>query len=459
MTISVRLLQPPSVPPIEMASHAAKMCYNPKTPVLGETMNVKAALFNPGHHTTFEHTDYTFVIEGIAVGDITLGFHLCSPFYNSDQRSGRYCTEMFANPDVVGIAQYIRAYYPSLTEKKIWEITDYVEECIDTYNRYKDKAAIVAEKALRSQRPHYPEQDYEALADKIAQEQMRVLIPVIMPTAFDYSVNLTTIVALYKSAFTPVMRAVTAMMADLVTHHDPRTRFMFVRDELPEREHWMGIDRLPDRVKLVKQPTCRLLDIDHADMFQLPSDDVRHPVDQLHFLPEMMDNSIGSVTTELTLSLMTMGQNQRHRTVHRGSPRFTGGFYLAPLLSRCKGLPEAARSLAEKWVSLSQDLPPALSASIAPYGAMVTYVTKGDFNALIHEHGKRGCFNAQEEVYHLSTQLRAQIIKKLGRLSPLVSIFNPPCYNYGKCLEGKRYCGREINLRLGTGNYFPRRVA
>lgn len=458
MSVTVQLLQAPPVLPIEMASHAAKLCYNATTPTLGDkNMNVNIALFGPGHHTTLEHTNYTFVIEGIAVGDITLGFHLCFPFYNSDQRSGRYCTEMFENPDITGIARYIRAYYPGVSEQQIWQITDYVEACIATYNRYKAKAAVEAEKLLHKQRPHYAG-DVAEQADKIAQEQMRVLIPVIMPTAFDFTVNLTTIVALYKSAFTPVMRAVTAMMADEVSKHDPRTRFMFVRDDMQDRPDWMGLSGLADEVGLVREPTCKLLDIDGAEHFVLPDESLRHPVDQLHFLPEAMNNSLGSVTTELTLSLMTMGQNQRHRTVHRGEPHFTGDFYLAPLLARCRGLREESKALAETWVALSRDLPPTLAAIIAPYGAVVKYQTKGDFNALIHEHEKRECWNAQEEVYNISTQLRRQIIKLLGKKSPLVAIFEPPCYSHGKCLEGKRRCGREINLRLGVGNYFPRRV-
>lgn len=459
MGITVQLLQAPSVLPIEMASHAAKLCYNATTPTLGDkNMNVKDALFGPGHHTTLEHTFYTFVIEGIAVGDITLGFHLTSPFYNSDQRSGRYCTEMFENPDLTGIAQYIRTYYPNVTEQKIWKITDYVEACIATYKGYKDKATAEAEKILRKQRPHYSLDGVADQAKKIAQEQMRVLLPVIMPTAFDFTVNLTTVVALYKSAFTPVMRTVTAMMAYEVVKHDPRTLFMFVRDEQQDRPNWLGLSGLPDEVALVREPTCRLLDLDGEDLFVLPDEWLRQPVDQLHFLPETMNNSLGSVTTELTLSLMTMGQNQRHRTVHRGEPVFTGGFYLAPLLARCRGLSAEAQALAETWVSLSRGLPPTLAASIAQYGAVVRYRTRGDFNALIHEHGKRLCWNAQEEIYNISRLLRVEITRWLGRKSPLLAMLEPPCYSHGKCLEGKRRCGREINLRLGVGSYFPKRV-
>lgn len=458
MGISVRLLQAPSINPIEMASHAAKLCYNPVTPGLGELMNVENALFKTGHHTTLEHTNYTFTIEGISVGDITLGFHLANTFYNTDQRSGRYCAEMFANPDMTEIIRYIRTYWPELTDHELWEISDYVMACIATYNRYKDLAAIEAVKEMRKRRPHYPEKGLELQGDKIAQEQMRALIPVIMPTAIDYTINLTTVVALYKSAFTPVMRAVTAMMADEVTRQDPRTRFMFKREAVKaESDYWApSQDTFPPF--LVKEPYCRLLSVDGLDNFDMPHEEKCHPVDQLHFLPDMMGNSIGGVTTELTLSLMTMGQNQRHRTVHRSEPEFTGGFYIPPLLARCKGLGAEYLALANRYHELSKTLPPTLSTIIAPYGTMVTYRTRGDFNALAHEHAKRLCWNAQEEIYNLSRQLREAIIAEFGPKSPLLAIFEPPCYRHGKCLEGARCCGRVIKARNTRANYYPRRV-
>jgi hypothetical protein len=457
VSITVKLLQSPPVPPVEMASHAALTCYQPETPALGKVMPVETALFNTGHHTTLQHTSYTFNIEGISVGDITLGFHLANPFYDSDQRSGRYCSEMFANPDVTGLAHYIRTYWPGVADQQIWQITDYVQACIAVYCRHKEEAAVHAMKVLLKERPFYS-QEVGIQADKIAQEQMRVLIPVIMPTAFDYSVNLSTVVALYKSAFTPVMRAVTAMMADEVVKHDPRTSFMFVRDEIEgEQSYWSPSHPTPIPF-LVEQPTCTLFSVQGIENFVLPDDKKSHPVDQLHFRPELMDNSIGGVTTQLTLSLMTMGQNQRHRTVHRSTPIFTGGFYVPPLLVRCRGLQEEYLGLANWWVDLSLSLPPSLSAIIAPYGTMVMYKTRGDFNALAHEHAKRLCWNAQEEIYNLSRQLREQIAEQLGKGSSLLAIFEPPCYRHGKCLEGKRCCGRRISVRKSRGNYYPRRV-
>lgn len=458
MAITVKLLQPPSIKPIEMASHAAKLCYNAEAPALGELMNVENALFKKGHHTTLEHTDYTFLIEGISVGDVTLGFHLANPFYNTDQRSGRYCTKMFANPDMTEINRYIRTYWPDLSEQEIWGVTDYITACISSFNRYKDQAEEEATKLLRKQRPHLSAKDLKNKAEGVSQEQMRALVPVIMPTAIDYSVNLTTVIALYKSAFTPVMRAVTAMMADEVVKNDPRTRFMFHREPMKGESDYWTPSTSEYSPYLVNEPTCELLSVEGLEDFDMPHEEKCHPVDQLHFLPDMMNNSIGGITTRLTLSLMTMGQNQRHRTVHRSAPEFTSGFFIPPLLTRCKGLGTEYLALAKRWQELSQLLPPSLAAVIAPYGTMMTYKTRDDFLALAHEHGKRLCWNAQQEIYELSRQLREAIAKLYGKKSPLLGIFEPPCTRHGKCLEGDRCCGRNIGARNTRANYYPRRV-
>ena len=93
--IDVKLFAATDKNPIDMASLAAGICYQDKIPEMGKRLNVREKLFDVSHHTTIQHHSTSFLIEGIAVGDITFGMHLTNPFYNSDQRSGRYCAKMF----------------------------------------------------------------------------------------------------------------------------------------------------------------------------------------------------------------------------------------------------------------------------------------------------------------------------------------------------------------------------
>ena len=110
--IKVELLSSMDIAPESLISFAARTCYKNERPQIGDHINIPNAVFNPGHHTTLQHSYFTFFIEGISIGDITSGLHLNNPFYNSDQRSGRFCNEMFANPDIPRLISYIKYYWP-----------------------------------------------------------------------------------------------------------------------------------------------------------------------------------------------------------------------------------------------------------------------------------------------------------------------------------------------------------
>lgn len=449
--ISVRLRQPPSVIPTDMATQAARICYSADVPPDdGSAMNVRSQLFNTGHHTTLQHSYYSFIIEGIAVGDVTFGLHLANPFYNSDQRSGRYCTEMFASPDMTGIARYIRSYWPEVSDQRVWQVCDYVMDCIGMFNSLKPTTEKLAKQALKVERPNFPKKLIDDQAVKIAQEQLRVLVPVIMPTALVYTINLSALSAMYQSAFTPVMRVLTSMMADEVIRHDPSLRYMFVRSDSADWSPDLPYSTLAGAIS----PQCELLELRGADSFVAPTESQRHPVDQLHFHPMFMANGIGAITTRKHVSVMTFGQDQRHRTLRRSAPQFTGYYYVPPLLDLQDV--DWFMSIGNQWEDLAHQLPATLGSVIAPYGAMVDYVSEGDFNALIHEQGKRLCWNAQEEIRELARQQRTLVVNMVGKKSNLARIYEPPCFR-GKCLEGSRYCGRRRSNPKNE-SYFDRQT-
>src|SRR5450830_1694012 len=105
--LSVKIIAHTNIDPIDLSSHAAKTCYMAKEPEMGSQLDVENTLFKVGHHTTLQHFYITFAINNIAIGDIKLGLHLDSPFYNSDERSGRYCAEIFAHPNYEQLTRYI----------------------------------------------------------------------------------------------------------------------------------------------------------------------------------------------------------------------------------------------------------------------------------------------------------------------------------------------------------------
>lgn len=451
--VTVKLIAHTNVKPLELASHAALKCYQAEDPHWGKTIDVENRLFNVGHHTTLQHFFFTFSVEGIAVGDVTFGMHLAHPFYNSDQRSGRYCAKMFLEPDYKEIEDYVRKFWPEIKDKKRKEVISYVKKGVGIYHKNIAKASEVALKFLKKERPYVSEKYLEQNSPKIAQEQMRMFIPIIFPTGFDFTINLTTLAAMNKIAWTPSQKFVVKQMAKAVIGKFPELAFVFSEKDKKIQEWYVKIPKI-SRTAIKYKPTHNLLDIIYNKEFALPRAEKIHPIDLLHFDPETMDNSSGEILTQTEISTATMGQDQRHRTIRRSQPQFTGAFYMAPILREMK-LEKDAKDMMQDWMSLSKKIPGTLAMILAPYGAMVSYRKSGSFNAITHEQAKRLCWCAQEEIYHAGRALRLAIQKKDTK-SKFLRMFEPPCYRNGKCAEGARYCGRDIKLRK-IGDYFPER--
>lgn len=437
--MKVTLINLPQVAASQSISHGARTCYEPETPDINTSpINIRTNLWNVGHHTTAQHDHFSFSIEGISVGDVTLGLHLANPFYNTGQRSGRFCTTMFANPDIEEILAYITQYYD--VKRFIPEIREYLRVSYGTYGRFIESATRIAGKYISEERPRATQKYIDQNAPKFAQEQMRMFIPVIFPTALRFTINISALAALYQNAWSPVLKDATQQMVDAVLARNPELGFMFARADYDFAN--LPIERTLTTYGIVQyKPTAFITSLGNPDKFVVPELRDMFPVDSLPFNPKFMDNNCEELKSEVEISLATMGQDQRHRTIRRSRPQFTGKFYLPPVLRKI-GLEREALSLMRRWRSLflNKEIPLPLACSLAPYGAMVRYEKSASYNALAHEMLKRLCWCAQEEIYHLAVATISQIPEN----SRLGSFVKAPCALSGVCGEGKRYCGRDI---------------
>ncbi len=441
---------------LDLSSYAALTCYNPEIPEIGKRIHVKDRLFETGHHTTLQHNSYTFAIDGLAVADVTFGLHLAASFYNSDQRSGRFCIDMFKNPDYGQFESYIRTFWPDVSNTVVSEIIEYIQYGIGVFNCYQPTAVAIAKRLLQEERPHFPEKNLESTAEKIANEQLRNFISIIFPTGLIFTVNFSTLVAFWQSAWTPVMKHVMDKMVAIVVDGEPELKEFF-REEDRIGKEWSVKIAMNEVYITAPRAFMPQVNVDFEKLF-IPPKAWQHPVDKLHFRPECMDNSIQRITFTEYVSVATMGQDQRHRTIQRGIPEFTREFYLAPLLQKLQ-LTSAAEELMQRWIKIIDVCPSTLAMNLAPYGAEIRYKKSAEINALLHESSKRLCWCAQEEIYNLALDVRKGLVAKLGDDNKLVQMLNPPCFADGKCLEGLRYCGRDIKLREHPDNYFvPRQV-
>lgn len=443
--IKVSLISKPNIEAEELIAFGAHSCYQGEAPKLGAKMDIKNRLFNVNHHTPFQHGHYTFFIEGIAVGDVTLGLHLANVFYNSGQRSGRFCSAMFKNPNFDEMANYINSYY-QLNPFIFSDVMGYLRFGYDVYNSHLADAESLAKKFLECERPYASEGYMQQNVPKMAQEQMRVFIPVIFPTALTYSVNLSALVALYHIAWSPPLKDLTQKMADLVLKDSPQLQFIFYRSDKTSDELPVVREMLSPVCGTSIKPHTYVISFGNPNDFLVPARSDMWPIDLLPFDPGFMDNNTEELKTDIEISLATMGQDQRHRTVRRSQPIFTGNFYLPPI-PKTLLLDERALILMWRWrrnIFENPDVPLSLACSLAPYGAMVKYRKSASYNALAHEFSKRLCWSAQEEIYHASMQVAQRITQKFGSDCPLLQVMKPPCVMNGVCGEGKRFCGRDI---------------
>ncbi len=456
--IKVEQIAETNVSPTILAQHAARTCYSADVPKIEETVDEKNAsfvknnLFKTGHHTTLEHNYFTFNIDGIPVSSVVFGLHLTAPFYNTDQRSGRY-SKMYDNPDMGEIKSTLETYYPLVSERNVNQACDYIENGLDIYAKNKSRVTKMACDAIHRERPLASEKYIEQNAPKFAQEQLRMFVSMIAPTALDWTVDLATIAAFYRTAWTPFMQDVMDKITDIIRTNHPDISYMFDKHS---RATMCWSPAFAENYKGVKtKPEFKLLDYKYNKNTFNP-DGSQDMVDTLQFYPGYMDNSLGYVHSKIHVDAgATMGQDMRHRSIKRSKPVFTGYFYLPPLLAAA-GLEKSADGFMKKYYSLLDKIPRNMFMSVAPYGAMVEYEKRADLNALIHEQAKRTCWCAQEAIYHISCDLRRDLAQYIGENAELLKYLTPPCLAHGKCPEGARRCGRDI-LADKINGYFKQR--
>ncbi|TES96405.1 hypothetical protein E3J85_01190, partial [Patescibacteria group bacterium] len=435
----------PNKLPANLISHGAKTCYDGKEPKWGKRIDIKKRLYDVGHATPLQSVFYTFHVGGISVGNISFGFHLVHQFLSSCQRSGRYCIDMFRDPRAVKrILRYINYFWPEISERKQQRIQRYVEGCIGLFRSHIDEATAISEEYIRKDRPRASDKYIRANAKRFAQEQLRVVIPIVFPTAFDHTLNLSTLIALHQVAWDEPMKYVVGRMARLVLKHDPTLRFAFSKKSENDGLDFLNPNELTGAF-IQYQPKLKLIAVDGIGKIVIPTGDQLHPVDRLHFEPDLMENSIHHIKTRVEMSLIDWGQDQRHRMVLRGQPEFTGGIYCPPIV-RALGLEKELEEFGNQWIEISQWIPQNLARVLTLYGAVVVFEKSGSFNAVIHEQGKRTCFCAQSSIWELARKLRLALIPRFeaaGR-PELGDLFAPACYTTEQCGEGMRYCGRDM---------------
>ena len=352
---------------------------------------------------------------------------------------------MYSKPDFEEIRSYILKYWKI---ENIDEVISFIKKGTEIYKNNIDKATEVAKKLIKEERPFVNEENLEKLAPKIAQEQLRTFISTIAPTGLDITLNLSAITAMWRSAWNAELIEITNQMRDIIIEKYPDLTYMF--DEKTRRVDTWAPNVDFTHIGILKEPKGYSAKFSIWSLETKLDEKNKDAVDLRYFTPEQMDNSVSNIICEVELSIASYGQDQRHRTIKRGTPQITGNFYLPPILQELN-LESEAFELMKEYFELSKKIDKTLAIAIAPYGVMVRYKKLADLNAFLHEQEKRLCWSAQEEIYNLNRQLHDLLVTK--DLKKIADLMCPACYKTC-CIEGARYCGRDLS-KLKTDKSIP----
>lgn len=424
---------------------AAATCTQPnidKISFVAPKINVYDSLFKTGHHTTMQHKDHylSYFIDNIPVSLVTFGLHLNHPFYNTSQRSGRYCTAMFSSNDTSVIEKYTHTFIDKHCRNKSLEfhsdIMRWMMRGINYYSANIDKITELVKDAIRDERPFY-KGNLDLQAKRIAQEQLRCVLSTINPTGLVYTLNFTALLAFYKVAWNNPLRSLLSEMVSKL----PKGEFSNWTDNITQDNNftptvWLENPHIIDKVGVVS-----LTDNAHPKI-QLEQNLCYHQsyhkgvIDTLFFDPN--HNSIcehnTTVKVEVEVPVSTFGQDQRHRTIKRGNPIITGNFYIPTIVKLLEDSTDFCNSLIMEFNRLYLKYGTDDLINFIPYGATVKYIKEADSRAYSHSVSKRLCWSAEKTISEME-------VATLKAIFDDEYLFDAPC-SIDKCHEGTRYCGR-----------------
>ncbi len=459
-------------------------------------------LFEAGHHTTFQHANFVFVLDGVSRLAIWSFFHH-HPFYNSEQVSQRY-------REVSGKVMVT----PNLNDRQeaIYRLA--IDRALEGYRNLgeilaPDVAARYAEVFPARAKARGPEAE-RRLADAVqkkTQEVARYVLPLATPAHFYHTINGLTLLRYYVLAnqldVPGEVRYLVNRMVEEVLDLDPY--FLGAPDYpldlniLAETDtlEYETLDHIGRNIRNGSDESffsdfdgalggldSRLVHV-NPDAERILADAVRTVLGvSAESLPDreaiarvldpnqnsylghslflamnsklMQTMNHVSFTFQKRISGAEEAQNQRHRGTTSSSPVLSAHLRRDPDIvvpydvRRVEAaLEEYMTTVSALWEAKNQLLDDGVEPEkvlyLLPNAHRVRFYETGSLMTYYWKWVKRLCFNAQREIFesaHQETMQVAQVLPEIGRY-----VNGPPCVlrsNAGTrpaCPEGERYCG------------------
>ncbi len=490
--------------PLNLAAAAARTCYSSKGIVTVDQIlpsdphhpdyekkrlrrdRLVRDLYQAGHHTTFQHAHFQFVLSGVSRHFVWSFLH-SHPFYNSEQVSQRYVE---VKPDNFYVPEYLAG---TLRDAYL----ETIQNLVDAYFRLTDLLEPIVASAYQERFPHrnIQEKRWARAIRKKALEVARYVLPLATQTYLYHTISAVTLLRYHRlmhhtDAPEETRRVVEAMVQE-VLRFDPDYEVILDGPLAPEDlqgsealqrpteplpEAWAKefdarldgkISRLLDAkreneatlaeaVRQVLGLTAQQLPDDAAiarvlDPAQNPLLGESLNLTYHHKLSRAMAHA--SWTFQKKLSHTADSQDQRHRLTPGSRPFLrVPDFpdYVIPRLIRQDGQLERMyrETLEQLWDRLRtlrrQGMAWDTLLYLLPNAVPIRFIESTDLLAFRHKVAMRLCYNAQEEIW----QATWEEVQQIREINPRIGAYLlPPCgirQRAGKrpiCPEGNRYCG------------------
>jgi flavin-dependent thymidylate synthase len=484
-------------------------------------MRLYADLFAAGHHTTFQHANFVFVLDNVSRLAVWSFFH-AHPHYNSEQVSQRY-------REVTGKS----AATPLLPEPALAIYEQAIARSIEGYQRL---TAILTEDFARDYASVFPararakspeaEKRFNDAVQKRAQEVARYVLPLATPTHLYHTVNALTLLRYYVLANQPdapgEVRYIVNRMVDEVLQIDPcflgapgyplDLRVVGASESLEARAlaSWREIQQ---RTPESSEAACQAFDQELGDLDSrlayVNSNAERAMADAVRTVlgltpDEMTDaEAIAQVldggknpylghplylamnsklmqtmnhvpfTFQKRISGAEDAQNQRHRGTLSSSPILLAHLRREPDVITPWAIernPEAQKeydaTIKALWDAknalLDRRVEPSCVLYLLPNSHRLRFYETGTLLNYFWKWIKRLCYDAQREIFETAEQEVAQVRAALPTIGSYVD--GPPCVIRSRagaspiCPEGERFCGIPVWRDYQFEELVPRRV-
>ena len=463
-----------------------------------------ADLFAAGHHTTFQHSTFIFVLDNVSRLSLWSFFH-SHPYYNSEQVSQRYrevTGELMTAPD---LPAHLASVYDNATQTSFDAYARMVEILTPDFEKLYAQVFPARAKAKGDAAKARFDNDVQ----KRAQEVARYVLPLATPAHLYHTVNGLTLLRYYVLANQPdaptEVRYIVNQMVSQVLEMDPyflggpghpldlsplgmeqsleAEAFSDWRANLDQdrdgaerffEEYDATLDGLnsklvhfnPDGEKLFAETIRTVMGMEGAALSD--ADAIARVLDGgqnayhgqavylgMHSKLMQTMNHV-QFTFQKRISGAEDAQNQRHRGTPGSSPLLTAHLRKNPdvitpwaITRNAEALRVYNTAVQTMWDAKNQ----LLAADANPEAAL--YLLPNSHNVRFHESGsllnyywkwiKRLCLDAQREI----SDTAWQEVKQVREVHPTIGRYvdGPPCVMRDRsnrkpiCPEGERYCG------------------